>query len=289
MFDAFGNWIQPPPSNVADPQSLQNMMRQGNQLGYGQNNSFMNPYGAQGIPSNVGFQGFAPQLGYPDYNPQGGYPQPSPQAPNPNLVQQYQAPAPLSYQTSATNPYDTKNQGPQYGYNAGAVSARMPSVQTQSPQFPQSSYQPQTTSGIATPPAGFSPQAQPPIQTQPKQLSMLPSTIKMSDETAKKHIVSGESDVQEFLDALHAYSYEYKDKKFGEGTHISPMAQELEQSKLGKEQIINTPEGKMVNYGGRLPAIQLAATAMLNHKLNKLEATLTKALKERIIGRKNGK
>ena len=78
---------------------------------------------------------------------------------------------------------------------------------------------------------------------------------------------------------LAKYKYEYKNPAHGEGEHISVMAQDLERSKIGAEQVVNTPEGKMVNYGGRLPAVQLAATAMLNNKVNALEEKLSKILK----------
>ena len=109
-----------------------------------------------------------------------------------------------------------------------------------------------------------------------------------SDERLKENISPAISELQEFMDALGAYKYEYKNPAHGQGEHISVMAQELEKSKLGASQVIDTPEGKMVNYGGRLPAVQLAATAMLNKKVNDLEAKLAKVLKDKYAKRSNG-
>ncbi len=61
------------------------------------------------------------------------------------------------------------------------------------------------------------------------------------------------------------------------------MAQEFEQSKLGKQQIITRPDGlKMVNYDGKWAGTQTAATAMINHKLNALEKKFTEAMKTRL-------
>lgn len=82
--------------------------------------------------------------------------------------------------------------------------------------------------------------------------------------------------LQSFVDALSATSYKYKDKKHGDGTYVSPMAQELEKSELGKHMVIDTPEGKMVNYA-RAGGTMLATAAMLNDRMTELE----KAFKSR--------
>lgn len=76
--------------------------------------------------------------------------------------------------------------------------------------------------------------------------------------------------LQEFVDSLKAHQYSYKDEKHGEGTYLSPMAQELEKSELGKHMVIDTPEGKMVHYG-RAGGVMLATAAMLNDRMNELE------------------
>jgi hypothetical protein len=99
-----------------------------------------------------------------------------------------------------------------------------------------------------------------------------------SDINSKQNIAPAEEELQDFLNHLGAYSYEYKDSKYGEGRRISPMAQEIEQSILGKDAIQTNAEGyKIVNYG-KLMGTQLAATAMLNHKYQELEEKLMSAI-----------
>lgn len=96
-----------------------------------------------------------------------------------------------------------------------------------------------------------------------------------SDENKKTKKGSGNGELQGFLDAIGAHSYEYKDEMKdnplgGEGEFVSPMAQELEKTEVGKSMVIDTPDGKVVDYGKGFGAI-LAAQAMLNDRLNKIE------------------
>lgn len=107
-------------------------------------------------------------------------------------------------------------------------------------------------------------------------LPTLPPPPTMSDQTAKTKIDGGEYQVQSFLDAIKAHSYEYKDAKHGVGRFISPMAQELEKTEVGKSAIIETPEGKMVDYG-RLGGISLAALADLHQRVKRIEDKKNKA------------
>lgn len=104
----------------------------------------------------------------------------------------------------------------------------------------------------------------------------------LSDETKKTEIEPADSDVKKFMDSIGAHSYEYKDKKFGEGRFVSPMAQELERTPIGKSAIVETKDGKMVNYA-RLGGITLSSVAMLNSereehekRIEKLEAKISK-------------
>lgn len=97
-----------------------------------------------------------------------------------------------------------------------------------------------------------------------------------SDERLKIEIKGSDPKVAKFLDAIKAHEYEYKESAkdlpgAGEGKHVSPMAQELEKSELGKQMVIDTPNGKMVDYGKGFGTI-LAAQAMLNKRLNELES-----------------
>lgn len=96
-----------------------------------------------------------------------------------------------------------------------------------------------------------------------------------SDENLKENIKDGDSKTKDFLDNIASHEYEYKDSikdapGAGEGKHVSPMAQELEKSELGKEMVIDTPQGKMVDYGKGFGTI-LAAQAMLNKRLDEIE------------------
>lgn len=91
-----------------------------------------------------------------------------------------------------------------------------------------------------------------------------------SDKKLKTDIKDGSKDIKSFLDAISSKSYKYKDSSKGEGTHVSPMAQDLEKTALGKSMVEDTPEGKVVNYGKGFGAM-LAAQADLNKRMKKLE------------------
>lgn len=94
----------------------------------------------------------------------------------------------------------------------------------------------------------------------------------ISDRTAKKSVKPADKSLRDFLDSLgDAESYEYKDKKHGEGRFASPMAQNLLKTELGRSMVEKTPEGLLgVNYGRGLGTI-LAAQASLNRRLKDLE------------------
>jgi hypothetical protein len=100
----------------------------------------------------------------------------------------------------------------------------------------------------------------------------------MSDEREKKDIVEPHpDDLQGFLDSVHAHQYRYKDPSApgaGHGTFVSPMAQELEQTDLGKHFVFQQPDGsKGVDYGKALGTM-LAGQAMMNERLNDHEAMM---------------
>lgn len=79
--------------------------------------------------------------------------------------------------------------------------------------------------------------------------------------------------LHEFVSALKGYKYDYKDSKHGEGEHTSVMAQDLEKSDIGRESIVETPEGKAVNYA-KLVAPMLAHQSLMHEKIGALEAAL---------------
>lgn len=95
----------------------------------------------------------------------------------------------------------------------------------------------------------------------------------VSDENLKTNISSANNQVNDFLNKINAHNYEYKDKQDGEGTFTSPMAQELEATELGKQAVINTPRGKMVDYA-RLGGVNLAAVSVVHREQQKLQAQM---------------
>lgn len=104
--------------------------------------------------------------------------------------------------------------------------------------------------------------------------------VAASDEELKENIKGGDGSLQGFLNAIKAKQYEYKDPKFGEGTHVSPMAQDLEKTPLGDSLVIDTPQGKMVDYA-KAGGLMLASAAMLNDRMGDLENKVKKAFAAR--------
>jgi hypothetical protein len=94
----------------------------------------------------------------------------------------------------------------------------------------------------------------------------------MSDRRIKTDIADGDDDAKAFLDGLKAYRFKYQDGgKHGEGDQLGIMAQDLEATRLGKQAVVNTDEGKAV-HGAKLATALAAATANINQRLKRLEA-----------------
>lgn len=91
-----------------------------------------------------------------------------------------------------------------------------------------------------------------------------------SDENLKTDIKAGDAKLGAFLDAINANEYVYKDKRHGSGRYISPMAQELERTEIGKDMVIDAPHGKMVDYA-RAAGTILSAQALIHKRLKELE------------------
>ncbi len=91
---------------------------------------------------------------------------------------------------------------------------------------------------------------------------------RFSDINLKKNIV--EFDTKPFLDSIQSYQYEYKNEEHGTGKFISPMAQDLEKTPEGATLVVDTPDGKMVDYSGAL-ALILASLSDINKRLIALE------------------
>jgi hypothetical protein len=101
------------------------------------------------------------------------------------------------------------------------------------------------------------------------------AAMMFSDENNKKDIKPAKGKINNFLDGLEASSYKYKEKtknnpQAGEGEHVSVMAQDLEKTKMGKQMVMDTKDGKVVDYGKGFGAI-LAAQVELNKRLKALE------------------
>lgn len=96
----------------------------------------------------------------------------------------------------------------------------------------------------------------------------LSAAAMFSDERGKCDI--SEVDPGDFLDSITGYKYKYKDKKHGEGEHVGVMAQDLEKTDAGSKLVVDTPEGKVVDYGKAGPHI-MSSLANLNKRLKELE------------------
>lgn len=97
-----------------------------------------------------------------------------------------------------------------------------------------------------------------------------------SDRRTKTNIEDGTKDVEELLAKVRPYSYDYKEPdKPGRapGRQLSPMAQDLQKSKVGKSMVVRGPDGTlMVDYARGFGAM-LVAQAALNAKVKRLEAS----------------
>ena len=99
------------------------------------------------------------------------------------------------------------------------------------------------------------------------------AALKGSDIRAKTNISPGSGEVESFLDALNAYTYEYKDPDApgaDAGMFAGVMAQDLEKTPMGASFVQDTPQGKQVDYGHGLAAI-LASQANIHDRLKHLE------------------
>ncbi len=290
-------------------QSVQNYLTALGQAGASNNNAAMNAYGQQGQLGQSGFQGFGQNGFY-----------------GPSYVQQgYTGPmqAGLSYQNNGAYTNQNYNVGnyayqggygqmgaPQLANNGGVTAGGTGGVAGQGQYVIPDPWRNIANADQGTPgslransgdaqytagtynrpengkqPGAYTPGAM--YTDRPPEGTYDPNDGKTtSDERAKTNISDAKGELQEFLDHLGVYSYEYKDKVHGEGRYISPMAQEFEKSKLGAQAVETGNDGiKRVNYG-RLIGVQSAALALLNHKYNALEEKFNASLKTNLKNRK---
>jgi hypothetical protein len=93
----------------------------------------------------------------------------------------------------------------------------------------------------------------------------------MSDERVKHDVADADGDIDTFMASVKPKAWTYNDPKHGEGRQYGVMAQALEKTAAGKQAIIETPEGKAVNFG-KLGGPLTAAVARLHERLAKVEA-----------------
>lgn len=93
-----------------------------------------------------------------------------------------------------------------------------------------------------------------------------------SDERLKTDVSDGSNDINDFLEALEAKSFEYKNPKHGgTGQRTGVMAQDVEQGgPIGKELVQESPEGKQIDMSKGFGAI-LASLAELHKRQKALE------------------
>ncbi len=91
-----------------------------------------------------------------------------------------------------------------------------------------------------------------------------------SDERLKTDIKGADDKVTRAMERLKAYSYKYKNDKYGKGEQVGIMAQDLKKAGLDHA-VIETDEGLMV-HGAKLAGANTAMIAAMNKRLSKLES-----------------
>lgn len=101
-------------------------------------------------------------------------------------------------------------------------------------------------------------------------LGTLGAAALMSDRNNKTDVSRLSTDeARQILDTIVPYKYRYKDEgKYGAGPKVGIMAQDLEMSNPGSEQVIDTSEGKMINYD---PGMVTALLSSIDERLKKVE------------------
>lgn len=93
----------------------------------------------------------------------------------------------------------------------------------------------------------------------------------MSDKNVKENVKTPKSeDIHEMLDKAQPKQYTYTDPSYGQGQQVGVMAQDLEKSKEGDKYVMETPEGKAVDYG-KMGSTLAAGLSDVHKRLKKLE------------------
>lgn len=106
-------------------------------------------------------------------------------------------------------------------------------------------------------------------------LAQMMMMMAASDKRQKTDVRPADEEIHAFLSAVKPYSYRYKDTSVegtAPGRHISPMAQDIESTHLGRDAVETGADGvKRVNYGHMLGTI-VAAQSYLNKRLDEIES-----------------
>jgi hypothetical protein len=95
----------------------------------------------------------------------------------------------------------------------------------------------------------------------------------VSDVRAKKDVRPAGANVDQALDAMGAYNYQYKDPRYGKGPQTGPMAQELAATPVGRQAVAQAADGKLYIKGPQATGLALAGLARLNDRVRQVEAT----------------
>ena len=98
------------------------------------------------------------------------------------------------------------------------------------------------------------------------------AAIAASDVRAKQDIAPADLDIDQFLNEITGYKYNYKDpEKHGKGRRLGVMAQDLEKSPMGETMVSEMEDGvKGIDSTKALHAV-LASVGRLNDKIQRLE------------------
>lgn len=116
----------------------------------------------------------------------------------------------------------------------------------------------------------------------PPNMSAMPNQYSSSDESKKKDIkpVKGRlegSEIQEFLDGIHPYSFKYKNPEDGspiapvDDRYLGVMAQDVEKTPTGKTLVKTDNRGKKMLEVAPMMSALAASAAYLNDRVKNLE------------------
>lgn len=98
------------------------------------------------------------------------------------------------------------------------------------------------------------------------------ATAFASDSRLKTDIKNASKDLREFMAAARGHKYKYKNEMHGKGSQYSPMAQDLEKTKIGKSMVVKDNKGiRYVDYGKGFGAM-VSAMNDLHTRLQKIES-----------------